>query len=107
MDDLITLLRAQLDEDDDAQREPYCSDGWHANHCALHNDVYPREDCDCGVPARQLADVAAKRQIIDRCERAFRDHFDQFAEVELAEEVLKTLALPSAGHPDYREEWKP
>lgn len=66
--DLATWLRTQLDADEKAQREPYCSDGWHANKCELHAEPSagePWPDCDCGVPARILADIEARRRIID------------------------------------------
>lgn len=78
-------------------------------------------------PARVLADVEAKRRILaphkpqplskyDR--QVWRFKFECASEswtcygdgadhVEWPCETVKLLALPDAGHPDYREEWRP
>jgi hypothetical protein len=63
-------------------------------------------------PKRVLAGVLAKRAIVDLYTADQRDvplglqHLDDDAWVML-EWVLQQLALPYAGHPDYRPEWKP
>jgi hypothetical protein len=48
-------------------------------------------------PTRVLAECRAKRQVVEgvTADEATRDL------------VLRTLALPYADHPDYREEWRP
>lgn len=57
-------------------------------------------------PARVLADVAAKRAIVESCRS---DHEDAMASrddtTSLATEVLRALAVPYADHEDFREEW--
>lgn len=64
-------------------------------------------------PAFVLADVAAKRQIIEQYEnhrRAIDYGGAGICTRYLADELRKAiqaLALPFAGHPDYRKEWKP
>ncbi len=62
-------------------------------------------------PRFVLADVAAKRRIIDRltamlpnncyCSSTGSEHHDD------AVQLLRLLALPYADHPDYQESWKP
>jgi len=54
-------------------------------------------------PARVLAEVDAQQRIIDMWDPNVLagSYFDALAE------VLCLLALPYAGHPDYREEWRP
>jgi hypothetical protein len=85
--------------------------------------------CDCGYPARVLAECEAKRRIVERCrprwailyresERLLASAFDrQAVKIEAysdpiwpfdgAEAILKDLAPPYADHADYREEWRP
>lgn len=54
------------------------------NHIARHD------------PARVLAECKAKRQLVDG--------FDSWGSD--AQWTLRTLALPYADHPDYRDEWR-
>jgi hypothetical protein len=61
-------------------------------HIALHD------------PASVLADIAAKRAIVDECERAQRYEDHGWA---LADAVLRLLALPYQSHPDYQQAWRP
>ncbi|MFD4658014.1 DUF6221 family protein [Kitasatospora sp. NPDC058444] len=67
-------------------------------------------------PARALADVAAKRRIIDRYTSAVADaaeDADGYFDENRAEDarhlrpVLRLLALPYRDHPDYQPEWAP
>jgi len=107
-DELITFLRARLDEleasapsghfvydiESVIQRCPAARD---PERCG--DLQYGEENCDCGLTARRayaLADVAAKRQIIELVIGAYAGYA-----------VLPLLALPFAGHPDCREEWRP
>lgn len=85
-DDLVAFLRARLDED---ERDP---GGW--------------------SPARVLAEVDAKRRIL--AEHPWRHEPDwpsgrqcRQCATEHPCTTLRLLALPYAGHPDYREEWRP
>lgn len=60
-------------------------------------------------PARLLTECEAKRQIIERARMAW-DNSDCTECNEagyLADDLLKLLALPYAGHPDYRDDWRP
>jgi len=67
-------------------------------------------------PARVLAECETKRAIIELWQQTDADDRVAFNEVEAEKRVsrqttlwsvLKLLALPFAGHPDYREEWRP
>ncbi|MCX5522182.1 DUF6221 family protein [Streptomyces bobili] len=67
-------------------------------------------------PARVLADVAAKRRILDDVLPTMQaDEVSIAGEWgvgpdpvrEASDDLLSLLALPYAEHPDYREEWKP
>ncbi|MER8220860.1 DUF6221 family protein [Streptomyces sp. NPDC094143] len=58
-------------------------------------------------PARVLAEVEAKRRVIERCTAVQGLLLDDFTAEHLADEVLALIALPYADHPDYREEWRP
>lgn len=73
---------------------------------------------------QELADIAAKRQIAAMHERTIqflssREYCQKCATGDSCDEcldyetqvwpcsTLRLLALPYAGHPDYREDWKP
>jgi hypothetical protein len=75
-------------------------------------------------PARALAEVEAKRQILDMCAEVIAAHPDADDwpaararagvlravggdHMSLAEDVIAALALPYADHPDYQPEWRP
>lgn len=82
---------------------------WHEEGCLLEDDnpVAGKWMCSCVVPALVSADITSKRQLI---ELAWRD---QLADCDISaashdySQLFKLLASPFAGHPDYREEWKP
>ncbi|MFI6304291.1 DUF6221 family protein [Amycolatopsis thailandensis] len=114
MDDLIAFLNAQLDKD--AER---AYSGWGRDPEGRWENM--DEGNSVMTPRAVLADVAAKRQIIEFCgerEQHFvglpgalenpkaRDFLPGLRQPSHSM-VLKFLALPYADHPDYREEWKP
>ena len=74
-----------------------------ATHIALHD------------PARALAELDAKRRILDLCVRWIEvgqpppnsTWSDDAAGATVARSVLRLMALPDAEHPDYRPEWAP
>lgn len=125
--DLIAFLKARLDEQDHAALRATESP-WEVVHMrdqtfgvwSIGNGFSGEDDLLANVnvkpdavhialhdPKRVLADVAAKRQIIDRYEYVQSDpeiHDD--GEYAMAG-VLRLLALPFSGHPDYQESWKP
>lgn len=114
-DDLVTWLRAQLDEDDaDARRRDF-----HTGMCSRFLD--PGGDCSCDYSDHVLAEVEAKRRILDRVEKAAASAampvgYDAVARLEKSlakvtapelDRVVRLLALPYADRPGYRDEWRP
>lgn len=131
-DDLVTWLRAQLDDDERAAREATpghwqadaAPDGrWYIDPGRDADDVGEvarRADAEHIArhdPARVLAEVDAKRRILDACPP--EDDFEQrvrFGSWESCSDgcpadvmlnVVKLLALPYADRPGYRDEWRP
>lgn len=118
VDDLIEWLRAQLDADERIARATIDhpdDDGTWTNdesgnvsgktmaiyaddHDQRHGEHITRHD-----PARVLADVDAKRRMVDECAVTIR----QGLSVGLAETMLAMLALPYAGRPGFKDEWRP
>lgn len=106
---LVEFLTARYDEEEQAAREAIAErDRVTPNAPApdLAFQAWP----DIGVPAvvvgpeRVLADVDAKRRIVELCQRTLEveDHGHV-----LAEAVLRLEALPYADHPDYDESLRP
>jgi hypothetical protein len=100
VDDLIAWLRAQLDDDERVARG-HVADG-------LHSDCEPQ-------PVRWLAEVEAKRRILNRYQAQLDRQGDwqesqlsaDICAQEYADWVLPMLALPYADQPGYRDEWRP
>jgi len=91
-DDLMTWLRAALDEDEqDARRRDF-----HTGMCLTFLD--PGGDCTCDYSARVLAEVEAKRRILDLYEELYEPGLY---------EAVALLALPCADRPGYQEAWRP
>jgi hypothetical protein len=112
MDDLVTWLRAQLDEDERVARSaasfPYQAPsnapwereriiaervGGRSRAVATHRIV-----ATFANPARVLAEVDAKRRILDEAIR-LESYDSEF-------QFLELLALPYADRPGYLEEWR-
>lgn len=111
MDDLVTWLRAQLDDDEQMLR-------------ALDSTALNGIDSTAGWGARAyiergLAEVDAKRRILDdvvdeasgldaQVDGEFRvGRRDTKAEPYLGDVLVRLLAAPYADRPGYREEWRP
>lgn len=104
---LTDFLLARIDEDEDEAKaamgpanSPMGDDAadevlWMARNEGVAEagiEHFARHD-----PARVLAECEAKRRIVEWYSGSDPD--DQ--------PVVKLLALPYAGHPDHREEWRP
>jgi hypothetical protein len=101
----VEFLRARLDED------AGLADEWHSKvECDTYGPVpFP---CDCHVPARVLADVAAKRAIVDayvhKAESMARYPGQSNAGGLVSLTVAaQHLAAVYADHPDYDQGWAP
>ena len=127
--DLIAWLRAQLDEDEriavdaallaDSERwTASARNGWDEIRDGRRRRVAEaRNDERTHIarhdPARVLAEVEAKRRIIDRA-AAFQDstgvtlNVDSFTAIAAQmRSILRVLATAYADCPGYREEWRP
>lgn len=134
MDELAAFLRARWDEEEQAALavpvgRPTCAPPAHWSTGAdpggekrwvlgTHEDIDARtpeaaEHIARHDPARTLAEVEAKRRILDHCADMLRpdsawggptgpEDIDPGAWY-----VLRLLSLPYADHPDYRDEWRP
>lgn len=129
MDDQVTWLRAQLDEDERVAQEAYdASRGGWALRVIVEDDSGPDRYLDLGSrgldagfgrddqilpkqaahiarhdPVRVLAEVAAKRRRIDELVMmAYDDPAD-----ETASFLLRLETQPFADRPGYRPEWAP
>ena len=106
---LVEFLSARLDEDEAAAQEV------HLVACEIHPQGMEDTWCTCPIPARVLAEVEAKRRIVEEHSDTKEDvhecqgYIDDRRSVAIWEHcpTLRLLALPYADHPDYDEEWKP
>lgn len=121
--DLVDFLRARLDStaaqaakwhDLECEIHARLDEGLHAASAAsqtLHE--VPGAACDCGGPARILAEVDAKRQLVDAyAEVADMDTGDAEPEYAYGRAAglglaVRLMALLYADHRDYRDEWRP
>jgi hypothetical protein len=111
---LTEFLLARIAEDEAGAREAqalaniYTDPQWH--WLVAHNDG-SRWQQTSHDPARVLAECEAKRRIVQTMQTA-EDQAWQDGEARpvieyIAARTLRTLALPYADHPNYREEWRP
>ncbi|MFI7607700.1 DUF6221 family protein [Micromonospora sp. NPDC049366] len=109
MDDLIIWLRAQLDEDERIARASLSAFGvadtdqtpvWpdHVTYGGAVELNAAEAYLDTFRPHRVLAEVDAKRRIVDNCAWVLKGE---------ACLTLRLLALPFADRPGYRDEWRP
>ena len=130
MSDLVAFMRARLDEDEAAASPALTTDRWRADDgCIyadgeiLHREGDPHTPSEAigehvarWDPARVLAEVAAKRAILDR----YESYLDQAARLRRTGErdlatsgallamlgAVKLLAQPHAEHPDFDPAWR-
>lgn len=115
-DDLVTWLRARLDEDERIATAVHHFQCASAVRTVRNGVVWDLGDCDCNQPARVLAEVAAKRAILDAYAWALGHPaastdgetgywFRKGGQSTLSETVL-LLAQPYADRPGFRDEWR-
>lgn len=103
---LADFLLARIAEDE-ARVERPDGDGplnsWHTRICAVHPQGLEDTWCDCTVPARVLAECAAKRAIV-----ALVIDLDAHGSpyTEGVRDAVCALAAVYDEHPDYRDEWR-
>jgi hypothetical protein len=114
VNDLVVWLRRQIDED---ERQ---SPDVHLLRCEKLLSTWPSaadKICNCGLPARVLREVEAKRRIIELhplvtytdeepgYRQILNDHTCPGRQAPCT--TLRLLALPYADRPGYRQEWRP
>jgi hypothetical protein len=113
MSEMITWLRQQLDDDERVARaakaEPwnFYSDGHYGAVAEFLNRWDPTD------PARVLAEVEAKRRILDEhapddadLERKYCTRCGDWPTVEWPCPTVRLLAQPYAGRDGWRDEWR-
>jgi len=114
VNEIETWLRTQLDEEA-AEASQGDDLSWHDECCAWvtvtwHGTNEPQRGgpCDCGVPGRRLAEIEAKRRLLDWLDRLDDGITDvNWWSAPSTNTARQLLALPYAGRPGYREEWRP
>lgn len=115
--ELVDFLRARYDED--AARQQDIWGQWHHKDCeAVPQVLYPDREtgaCDCGVPARVLAEVDAKRAVLTECmywyDKVNASATEKYpqpdlgARFEVAMNVVRALAIEWRAHPDFNPAW--
>jgi hypothetical protein len=134
VNELVTWLRAQLDEDERVARAAdagrwlpedkgitfeYRADDFHEGEAQARLVADSRANqyhIASWDPARVLAEVDAKRQMLDLADRLAADADDAAMGTHPEEAVTlaatarfirATVALPYADQPGYRDEWRP
>lgn len=134
MDDLIAFLRARLDDDERIARA--ATDGpWTIRSLGRHDlstvvkgvELLAQIDGSRAAsnsvhmavhdPARVLAEVDAKRRILDAYEEVAAKFTESWSAVVAYDRLagamnslrrtIELLALPYADHPDYQDAWRP
>lgn len=107
--DLITFLRARLGEDEQVAQS--AGGGIGGNPWERYG--YDQDDHLCIHRSRVLAEVQAKRSIIDEYEdlqsetESIIDRLMMPSVRVIYEHIIRYLALPYADHPSYDERWRP
>lgn len=108
---LTEFLLARITEDELAIRENDMSASAHTGVCGYDQLEYLSE-CKCQVPARVLAECKVKRRIVEDLESldaVYPLTHDPATGGRLTQAcvAVQHLAAVYAGHPDYRDGWKP
>lgn len=110
--DLAAWLLEQVAADEAEQGHPatWGEGQWHHADCEVNS--YAAGPCDCGLPARVLADADAKRRIVETCRMAsttdgrLASRLVTPSLTVLAEQVLRALAQPYADRSGFDEDWR-
>lgn len=118
MDDLLQWLGEQLAEDERIVRENSdgngLADGFPDYRTYSDSDTAAADEyIEHFGPERMLREIEAKRELVERHERAMenrRSHPDDLASAGALlalHGAVKLLTLPYADRPGYRDEWRP
>lgn len=96
----VEFLTARLD---DLEADSW----WHETDCGYALFEGMTEDCICKVPEFVLADIAAKRAIIESVTTVIDCWTGLVLSVHrMLERVVLYLCQPFADHPDFDETWR-
>ena len=101
--DLVGFLLARIADAEAAAHLIEAGEDWHPTDECTTCDATRAARAKYGDPARVLADCEAKRRIV----KWAKDWPLRPSRPSDEDTILGLLALPYAGHPDYREEWRP
>ncbi|MFK8851272.1 DUF6221 family protein [Streptomyces sp. Ac-502] len=117
MDDLVQFLRDRLDEDERIAKACAGNGQWNADDIEIYGkELAPEVRAHMAThdPARALAEVAAKKRILDFYDAAHSDAVrnavgidSQDGTISAATAAVRCLATVYADHPDYNEAWRP
>lgn len=107
MDELIAFVRAQLVRQEAAliafsDHRGVCQ---HAGYQPCEEHVRTTQAVDYINIDYGLADIAAKRLILDECDSGI-EGWTHPGEKERCRDIVRLLAQPYADRPGYREEWR-
>lgn len=107
---LIAFLYERLNEDEQTANQ------WHHIECDIHvagladlamAAAVPGAICDCAGPARTLAEIDAKRRLLDYIADLESKALDgNWWNID-RDLPLQLLAIAYRDHPDYQEKWTP
>lgn len=78
------------------------ADHLHHEACATVTGDGARVPCDCGLPSFTIADIEAKRRIVELA-LEWEGAPNDFGQLH---RVLELLALPHADHPAFQPAWQ-
>lgn len=114
MDELVTFLRARLDEDEQVARGAL--ERWPSSQIVQVGTPEAAAHIARHDPARVLRDTDAKRQIVRHITPELdagsggvdsEDFGDELAHWTRLLTIARLFAQAYADHPDYREDWRP
>jgi hypothetical protein len=100
-DELTAWLRDQVDKDE------WCAGSAHYFPCAQqvwHGAGPQRPSCDCGLPQRMLAEVGAKRRVLDLLDVTEDREMPAEAWI-LAKQIRAAMLPPYADREGYDAAW--
>jgi hypothetical protein len=101
MNDLIEFIKARLHDDERTAREAGTT-GPSGPAMFVIDDDYAHDTVAISAD-RVLAEVDAKRRVLGE----MQSHLADDETDQTAQWFVKIMAVPYAGHPDYRQEWAP
>lgn len=109
MDDLVTWLQQQIDEDENAVRAMIGkgpTDAFLTRHRVIQTLIV-ETDSSTEAARFRLAECDSKRALIRVLAKQSNRDDEAWGYQMEAQEMIKIMALPYADRPGYREDWRP